>query len=232
MKNYGSIFRRLRERSGLKQRDVTRMLLDMGVNVRQQSLSRWENDINSPGIEQFIALCRIYSVKDVYGTFMKGEEVTPELNREGMMKLEDYRQLLIESGRYAPRKADMTPLRLVRFYDLAASAGTGDFLDSDSYEMAPVPDGAPGGIDFGLHVNGTSMEPTLTDGGSIWVHMQDTLENGDIGVFYLNGDAYVKEYSVTDEGILLLSHNSKYPPIRINSYDSARIFGKVVYHSS
>ena len=87
----------------------------------------------------------------------------------------------------------------------------------------------PDSATFGIHVCGDSMEPTLEDGQEIWVQMQPTLESGDIGVFYLDGNAFVKEYRRTDKGVFLVSHNEKYEPIPIADYVESRIYGKVVY---
>lgn len=72
-----------------------------------------------------------------------------------------------------------------------ASAGTGLFLDSDQYEEFEVGDDVPAAADFGIRVSGVSMEPVYVNKQIVWVHQQDQLENGNIGIFYLNGDAYI-----------------------------------------
>ena len=95
--------------------------------------------------------------------------------------------------------------------------------------MVEVPDEVPISATFGLHVSGDSMEPTLEDGQLIWVHQQPYLHDGDIGIFYIDGNAYVKEYRRTDDGVLLISHNDKYKPIRVSADSENRIYGKVVY---
>ena len=41
--------------------------------------------------------------------------------------------------------------------------------------------------DFGVRVAGDSMEPLYLDGQIIWIHKQETLEEGEIGVFFLEG---------------------------------------------
>ena len=105
---------------------------------------------------------------------------------------------------------------------LAEDIGPGD-------ATASLLDDVPDSATFGLHVFGNSMEPTLEDGQAIWVQMQPTLEDGEIGVFYLDGNAFVKEYRRTDKGVFLISHNEKYKPIPITDYDESRIYGKVVY---
>ncbi|MBT9841586.1 hypothetical protein GPK81_12300 [Blautia sp. MCC283] len=60
------------------------------------------------------------------------------------------------------------------------------------------------------------------------IHKQETLEEGEIGVFFLDGDAYVKKYHQSDSGIQLISLNKKYAPIQVTSGSTLKTFGKVV----
>ena len=82
--------------------------------------------------------------------------------------------------------------------------------------------------DFGVRVSGDSMEPLYLNGQIIWVHQQETLEDGEIGIFFLDGEAYVKKYHQTPDGISLISMNKKYTPIKVSSGSVFRTFGKVV----
>ena len=235
MDSIGTTLLALRNRHSMTQAEVAHELEKAGVRATRHQISRWENGINSPSIEQFLGLCRIYNISDVYRTFALHDfsELVYSLNKAGREKLEEYKQLLIDSGKYAPiqleRKAKIVPLRTRPLYDIGASAGTGQFLDSDSYEMVEVPDDVPDSATFALHVCGDSMEPTLLDGEMIWVHQQPVLENGDIGIFLNDGNAFVKEFQRTDKGTFLISHNEKYKPIKVTQYSESRIYGKVVY---
>lgn len=234
-KKYSDILRELRQKHSYLQQDIAERLVRLGIPTTKAQVSRWETGINNPSIDQFIGLCRIYGVKDVYNVFGRGDlsDLEYSLNREGAEKLEGYRQLLIASGMFSPvkRSDNVVPFRrrTAPMFDIGASAGTGQFLDSDSYEMVEVPANVPDSATFGLHVCGDSMKPTLEDGQEIWVQMQPTLENGEIGVFYLDGNAYVKEYRRTDKGVFLVSHNEKYKPIPIREYNESKIYGKVVF---
>lgn len=76
-----------------------------------------------------------------------------------------------------------------------------------------VGDEVSASADFGVRVSGDSMEPLYLDGQIIWIHKQDTLEEGEIGIFFLDGEAFVKKYHQTDSGVQLISLNSKYSPI-------------------
>lgn len=234
-KKYSDTLRALRRKHDYLQQDIADKLNKAGVPATKTQVSRWETGINNPTIDQFIGLCDIYGVKDVHAVFANGDlsDLEYAINRQGMEKLAEYKKLLVASGLYAPVKLDERVIpfrrRTAPMYDIGASAGTGQFLDSDSYEMVEVPDNVPDSATFGLRVCGDSMEPTLEDGQAVWVQMQPSLENGEVGIFYLDGKAYVKEYRQTEKGVFLVSHNEKYAPIAIKEYNETRIYGKVVY---
>lgn len=229
------VLRELRLKHGYQQNDVVKMLNDMDIETGAAQISRWENGHNNPNLLQFIGLCKIYGVKDVHKVFALRDfsDLIYELNKEGTAKLEEYKSLLIASGLYAPapikRKVVSFPRRTAPMYDFGASAGTGQYLDSDSYEMVELPEDAPDDVTFGLHVCGDSMEPTFEDGEAIWVHQQPTLENGEIGIFLVDGDSFVKEFRVDEKGAYLISHNNAYKPRKLIPTNEVKIFGKVVY---
>ena len=54
------------------------------------------------------------------------------------------------------------------------------------------------------------------------------IKEGEIGVFFLDGDAYIKKYHQSDSGIQLISLNKKYAPIQVTSGSTLKTFGKVV----
>ncbi len=68
------------------------------------------------------------------------------------------------------------------------------------------------------------MEPTYHDGDKIFVCKQDAVDIGDIGIFIINGDAYIKELG----NKCLISHNSAYKPIKFGASDSIYCCGKVL----
>ena len=81
-------------------------------------------------------------------------------------------------------------------------------------------------------VSGDSMEPEFEDGQIAWDQKQDILENGEIGIFNHNGEAYIKKLQDDKNGVFLVSLNKKYPPIPVGENDRFDILGKVVgkYH--
>lgn len=68
------------------------------------------------------------------------------------------------------------------------------------------------------------MEPEFSDRDKVCVKIQPTVNVGEIGVFLINGDAYVKKY----EENRLISLNPKYNDIIIGKFDSIFCKGKVL----
>ena len=108
------------------------------------------------------------------------------------------------------------------------SAGHGDFLDSDYYTTIEVPARDAKGADFAVTISGDSMEPAFHDHDMVYVHQQETLDDGEIGIFSLNDNAYIKQLKNDSDGTFLISLNQKYAPIPVHlDRDDFRIFGKV-----
>ena len=112
-------------------------------------------------------------------------------------------------------------------YYTAVSAGNGSFLDGEDYEMYSSSD-IPEKADFGVHVSGDSMEPRFHDGDLIWIEQAEQLEDGEIGIFYFDGSAYVKKLQNNRRGAYLVSLNKAYEPMPITESSSFKIFGRVL----
>nr|WP_155961786.1 S24 family peptidase [Dorea sp. AGR2135] len=56
-------------------------------------------------------------------------------------------------------------------------------LSSVSFNVGHL---APEKTDFGIRISGDSMEPMYHTGDVAWVHKQDSISNGEIGIFCLN----------------------------------------------
>lgn len=219
----GKTLSRLRRERGLSQKDVAHMLALRGVDVTNQAVSKWEKGVSQPNAAQFLLLCRILDVEDISGEFT-GRGLASGLNAAGRDKLADYAQLLRLSGLYsdAPQTAKA---RLLPLYDLAVSAGTGQFLSDSSHHMVEVDDGVPQSAQFGVRVAGDSMEPRYFDGQTVWVHPCETLDSGEIGVFLYDGCAYLKRLVRENGRVLLRSLNENYKDIPIVLEDF-RVLGK------
>lgn len=118
----------------------------------------------------------------------------------------------------------LEPPLLYPYYGHIASAGTGQFVFDDiPPEMIEVENNHINmQADFAVGVNGDSMEPTYSDGDVLLIKKQHSLNKGDIGIFMIDGEAFVKEY----DGDVLKSHNKAYPDILVS--ENTVCLGKVI----
>ena len=234
MKTIGNILADHRKKMGLSQNGLALELEKHDIHVTYKAISKWEKDIAAPSIPTFLAVCKILGVKDIYEAYFGKNPFNPynlisELNEAGREKLLDYIELLSESGKYKKQECTIIPFkRTIRLFDIPASAGTGEFLDGENYELIEVGEEVPSDADFGIRISGDSMEPRFINGQIVWVHQQETLSNGEIGIFYLDGNAYCKKFNDNENGISLISLNSNYEPITVSKNSMLKIFGKVI----
>lgn len=104
-----------------------------------------------------------------------------------------------------------------------------DILD---YEEVPQSWGNQGEF-FALKINGDSMEPRMESGDVVIVKQQSDANSGDTVIVLVNGDdATCKRLQKTNNGIMLVSTNPKYPPMFYSEEDIQTkpvvILGKVV----
>lgn len=88
----------------------------------------------------------------------------------------------------------------------------------------------PHGELFALKAKGRSMEPTIPNGSTVIARQQNDVENGELAVVLVNGEAEATLKRVKKQGsiVLLMPDNPKYEPIVVNFDNPARIIGKVV----
>ena len=232
MLSFGRNLAKARKALRLTQKDVAALMKERyGLDVKSGSISHWEKEETVPNARQFLYLCEIYRIQNINETFGVFDQANPlsHLNEAGMEKVYEYAGLLLQNDLYKRPAAKIIPItrQLPRFY-IAASAGTGQYLDSDAYEMIDVGSEVSSLADFGITLAGDSMEPLYVNGQTVWVHRQDQLADGEIGIFYYAGNAYCKKYKVSDDKAWLVSLNRKYEPILIDESKEFKVFGKVV----
>lgn len=225
-KSLGETLTALRREAGLTQPGVAALLAELGCAVQPAAISKWEKGQTMPNAAQFLALCRIYRVRDVLGAFLGEPGPLSGLNAEGRRLVDGYIRVLLASGLYA-EAAPEEARRTLPLYHLAASAGTGQFLDGDSSEPIDAA-GAPPEADFAVRIAGDSMEPLIHDGSVVWVRQCAELGSGKVGIFVLNGQAFCKRLHTDGHAAELISVNSAYAPIVPAAGDDLRVLGEVV----
>ena len=112
------------------------------------------------------------------------------------------------------------------YYDHATSAGTGQYLNDVRVERIELPVDVD--ADFVIPIKGDSMEPDYQDGDLIFIQTSVDLNDGVIGVFNYNGEAYIKQLVIDKEQAYLHSLNPEYKDMPITPETDFRIIGEVV----
>lgn len=110
-------------------------------------------------------------------------------------------------------------VKLIRHYFSSPAAGVGGMEAGEDYEDIPLPDDAPQNADYCLTVSGDSMEPYIEDGSMVYVLRDAPMSEFDVGVFLVDGVAYIKQYCRGYAGEqYLLSANPKREDANITIY--------------
>ena len=115
--------------------------------------------------------------------------------------------------------------RRISLYDMPVSAGTGVFLDDSTATDIMIPDG-PKTVeaDYALRISGDSMEPKYHSGDVLLVQNCDSVEEGELGIFVLDGSGYFKKFG----GDRLISLNEAYAPIMLKDFSEISCCGRVL----
>ena len=241
-----SIFlKQLRKTSGLSANEVVSQLKKYGVEISSKTLYGYENDASMPNANVFVALCRIYKCDNPMNVFgspsMSSSEVEHikkyrsldsygqetvdtilerEITRVKELTQKDDRIKELEVRPIIIEKHEGVALRIYTYLRKIACAGNGFYFDDIPTETieAPYLEGA----EFIVGVNGDSMEPTYKDGDLVYVEKRQIIETGEIGIFIVNNECFIKEAG--EDG--LISHNPKYP--MIPGTENIQCIGKVL----
>lgn len=229
---------------GLKQQEVAEQL-----GLKANTISNWEKGKTEPDIDTFVKLCDIYQIdcasllSDVYAfkriksdislseyehikkyrsLDQHGQETVQivldrELERTKIVQQQTERIAELETKPNNTSDAGMHPYP---YLHRIACAGTSFAFEDIPTEQKLVP--YMPGADFVIGVLGDSMEPTFFDGELVYVRKTDHIRHGDIGIFTLGNEWYIKECGEFG----LLSHNPDYDDIPGSEY--IRVVGEVL----
>lgn len=111
------------------------------------------------------------------------------------------------------------------YAQVAAAEGAGAFLLDDGYDEVSVEmNEFTKRADVILKVVGRSMEPVIADGDRVLIRMQPSVKIGEIGVFIIDGQGYLKEYQADK----LVSLNPAIEDIYIGDLQCAECYGKFI----
>lgn len=170
----------------------------------------------NPTLSTVEALCRalVCSLDEALGLSAPQDDGFSRSEREHIRKyrtLDGYGKNVMDSVLEIEYARCNPVLRMITrpCYFIPVSAGFGNPLDNEpaeEIEIADTPQHREG--DYVVRVSGDSMLPQFSDGDRVLVKEQPSVEIGEIGIFVLNGESYIKKLGVNE----LISLNPQYPP--------------------
>lgn len=203
--NFRTRLKQLRNEKKINQRELANFL-----KVAPSTISMYESGQREPNFEVLESLADFFNV-DLNYLLGKSDKTT---------------KLMIEDSQ--PPQGLKIPVLGTVAAGIPISA-VEDILD---YEEVPQSWENQGEF-FALKIKGDSMEPRMESGDVVIVKQQSDANSGDTVIVLVNGDdATCKRLQKTDNGIMLVSTNPKYPPMFYSDEDIRTkpvvILGKVV----
>lgn len=222
--------------NGREQRELTNYL-----GLKSAAFSEWKSGKSKSYRKYLIEIAEYFNVSIDYLVYGKTAEAadSPVLSEYEQELLNTFKQLSQDSKMRVIERAQMlheleteqkseTKSKTITILssEYRVSAGQGIMLDDDScMNRITVPDTREARrADFALTICGDSMEPIYHDGDIVLVKRQSCVELGDVGIFVVDGNGYIKKYG----GDRLISLNSKYEDIILNDSVSCYCCGAVI----
>lgn len=200
-----SFGKRLRERRlelGMSQGDLARLL-----GVTSAAVSNYESGQNAVREEVLLKMFRVLDVDPnyLYQDSLTGKSFNCSVEEKSLVM--KYRTLSTV-GRQALHsvadamgayQADMEALappaeiRQIPLYSCPAAAGYAAPVFGEDFEYIDVTGEVPHGADLAVRIQGDSMEPVIADGSVVYVN-RDPLQNGDVGIFCVDGEMLCKQF--------------------------------------
>ncbi len=208
----------------------------LGCSVEYIVSGTPENTNNYMLAADEINLIEAYRTLDVWGKSLvetvlnKARERLSEMSEAHVASTEPVKPAKIlrrefTGNRYAGEPSARSGKRRISLFDLPVSAGAGVYLDEASAESISIPDSdKTAEADFALRISGNSMEPKYHSGDILLVQSADAIEDGELGIFLLDGAGFFKIY----RGDRLQSLNPDYGPILLKDFADVQCKGRVV----
>ena len=211
------------------------------LNTTKQTISRYEKGERKANQDMLFELCDIFgvSIDDFFPsqnetlqspTTSPIQTIYDQLHQPRQAKVLTYAERQLKEQNEEETKenevSEFIQLYSYDYYDHPASAGTGQYLNDVRVERIELPVDID--ADFVIPIKGDSMEPEYHDGDLIFIQTSVDLNNGVIGVFNYNGDAYIKQLVIDKEQAYLHSLNPAYKDMPITPETDFRIIGEVV----
>ena len=237
---FSSNLKYLRKKYGMEQVELASKL----GRKSGSTISEWEKGSYTPKIKVLAQIANIFHVDldDLMNKDLTCDSVVHPTQPSLLTQITDTAAKLHEPRQkkvltFAQDQLDEQEGRVeevLSYYDFtcygAVSAGTGERLEEEQKEKVSLPSSIvphhP--FDFVLRVNGDSMEPLFKNHEYVFVKKVDEVRNGQIGVFIVDGEAYLKKVYVEKDHLRLVSLNKAYDDLVFDDKNEIKAVGVVV----
>ena len=231
----GQKIKSYRKSNGWSQVELAKIL-----GVGKSTIANYEKGYRSPRQNTIFQLADVFniSVDDLFPTINAEtssdtspvqaiyDQLTPPRRAKALTYLEKQLMEQNEDKTKINEVSEVIQLYSYDYYDHPASAGTGQYLNDVRVERIELPVDID--ADFVIPIKGDSMEPDYQDGDLVFIQTSVDLNDGVIGVFNYNGDAYIKQLVIDKDQAYLHSLNPAYKDMPITPETDFRIIGEVV----
>ncbi len=229
---FGNRLKQARENKGYNQKQFAERL-----GVTPTRLNYWEKDKREPDVAIIKQIAQILDVSSdwLIGNNLINVDITLSANEKQHIKkyrsLDHYGRKTVDSVLDIELErcslfVEMPHVISLPMAELRASAGTGQWLGDDEYtervNVVDTPEARKANVI--IEVSGDSMEPLYHDGDTVLVKLQPSIEQGEIGIFIVDGCGYIKKLGYNE----LISVNEDYDNIPLNEYNNVTCVGKAI----
>jgi len=219
----------------------TQQELGTKIGISKNAIGNYEKGFRSPKKNTMFDLANAFNVsiddlfppiqKDTPPTTSPIQSIYDQLAPPRQGKVLTYAESQLKEQRNEEETkinevSEVIQLYSYDYYDHAASAGTGQYLNDVRVERIELPVDID--ADFVIPIKGDSMEPDYHDGDLVFIQTSVELNDGVIGVFNYNGEAYIKQLVIDKDQAYLHSLNPAYKDMPITPDTDFRIIGEVV----
>ncbi|KJQ78527.1 MAG: XRE family transcriptional regulator [Streptococcus halitosis] len=209
-----------------KELKLTQKEIAEELGISFQAYSAWERGIKEPSKEKVAQLEKILKVVKGYFTQIEIVRLYNSLSKQGKDKVVLYARNLAKEEQ--TQKVTTMPERLYEYHVYERmSAGIGASVYGDQ-NFDTVYFNEELAHDFASWVSGDSMEPKYQNGSVALIRETGFDYDGAVYAVVCNNQTYIKRVYREEDGLRLVSINSKYKDIFISYEDDPRIVGIIV----
>ena len=227
----GNKIKYFRKNNGWTQEELGKKL-----NTSKGRISNFERGYRTPNQDVLFEMAEVFdiSIDDLFpktnenGTKREITSIYNKLNPTRQTKVYNFakRQLEEQNRSNLVNMNDYIEEKMSGYL----SAGTGEYLSDDINEDIRIPKSIVPDADYDLilQVNGNSMGPMFEDHEYIFVKKTTEIRSGQIGVFIIDNESYLKKAYIEDNRLRLVSLNTKYDDLIFDDVNNIKVIGTVV----